>query len=290
MFDPKQAVPQETGQRLAKGLEVILASLAGKATATFRDARSPEALLALPGPVAALAFRLSRGASGQVTLVLPGAAALGMVKLLLGEDSPAGPTAPGAEEEDALRELANQIAGALATAVGEVRGSSVGFEGPTAQWLSEGGRGLTCEPGSVALVVAVSAGSLAAEVFLAVPRGALVSGPSTALGTGAAAPRGADLPPLTETPTRKDGNGIDLLLDISLPLTVELGRTRMMIRDILHLAPGSVLELDKLAGEPVEILINEKSIARGEVVVIDENFGVRLTSIVTPSERVTNLR
>ncbi len=99
------------------------------------------------------------------------------------------------------------------------------------------------------------------------------------------------LPPLVDPGMpRKDENGMELLLDISLPVTVELGRTRMMIRDILHLAPGSVLELDKLAGEPVDILINEKSIARGEVVVIDESFGVRLTSIVTPSERVAGLR
>ncbi len=100
----------------------------------------------------------------------------------------------------------------------------------------------------------------------------------------------SSLPPLVDAGARKDDNGMDLLLDISLPVTVELGRTRMMIRDILHLAPGSVLELDKLAGEPVDIMINEKSIARGEVVVIDESFGVRLTSIVTPTERVNGLR
>jgi flagellar motor switch protein FliN/FliY len=83
---------------------------------------------------------------------------------------------------------------------------------------------------------------------------------------------------------------MELLLDISLALTVELGRTRMMIRDILHLAPGSILELDKLAGEPVDILINDKTIARGEVVVIDDKFGVRLSSIVTPGERLMNLQ
>jgi len=83
---------------------------------------------------------------------------------------------------------------------------------------------------------------------------------------------------------------MEMLLDISLPVTVELGRTRMMIRDILHLAPGSVLELDKLVGEPVDIMINDKPIAGGEVVVIDENFGVRLTSIVSPTERVVNLQ
>ncbi len=97
----------------------------------------------------------------------------------------------------------------------------------------------------------------------------------------------SSLPPLVEATTGKEENGMDLLLDISLPVTVELGRTRMMIRDILHLAPGSVLELDKLAGEPVDILINEKSIARGEVVVIDENFGIRITEILSARERLT---
>lgn len=83
---------------------------------------------------------------------------------------------------------------------------------------------------------------------------------------------------------------IGLLLDVPLQITVELGRTRKLIRDILELAQGSVVELDKLAGEPVDILVNGKLIAKGEVVVIDENFGVRITDIISPLERANNLQ
>ncbi|CUH96097.1 Flagellar motor switch phosphatase FliY [Propionispora sp. 2/2-37] len=83
---------------------------------------------------------------------------------------------------------------------------------------------------------------------------------------------------------------IGLLLDVPLQVTVELGRTRKLIRDILDLAPGAVVELDKLAGEPVDILANGKLIAKGEVVVIDENFGVRITDIISPLERATSLQ
>ncbi|BCJ85271.1 flagellar motor switch phosphatase FliY [Effusibacillus dendaii] len=87
------------------------------------------------------------------------------------------------------------------------------------------------------------------------------------------------------------GHGnLGLLLDIPLQVTVELGRTRKQIREILELGPGSILELDKLAGEPVDILVNNKLVAKGEVVVIDENFGVRVTDIITPEERITKLQ
>lgn len=83
---------------------------------------------------------------------------------------------------------------------------------------------------------------------------------------------------------------ISLIMDVPLQVTVELGRTRKLIRDILELAPGSVVELDKLAGEPVDILVNGKLIAKGEVVVIDDNFGVRITDIVSPLERANHLQ
>ena len=83
---------------------------------------------------------------------------------------------------------------------------------------------------------------------------------------------------------------IALLLDVPLQVTVELGRTRKLIRDILELSPGSVIELDKLAGEAVDILVNGKLIAKGEVVVIDENFGVRVTDIISQIERTKNLQ
>ena len=83
---------------------------------------------------------------------------------------------------------------------------------------------------------------------------------------------------------------IGLILDVPLQVTVELGRTKKTIKDILELSNGSIVELDKLAGEPVDIHVNGKLLAKGEVVVIDENFGVRITDIVSPAERAQKLQ
>jgi|GEM_PF-336420 len=83
--------------------------------------------------------------------------------------------------------------------------------------------------------------------------------------------------------------GIGLLLDVPLQLTVELGRTRRMIREVLAISPGSVVELDRLAGEPVDVLVNGRLLGKGEVVVINENFGVRITDIISPGERLKGL-
>ena len=82
---------------------------------------------------------------------------------------------------------------------------------------------------------------------------------------------------------------LDLILDIPLAVTVELGRSKMLINDLLQLGQGSIVELTKLVGEPLEVLVNDKLVARGEVVVVNEKFGVRLTDIVTPMERVKSL-
>jgi flagellar motor switch protein FliN len=87
----------------------------------------------------------------------------------------------------------------------------------------------------------------------------------------------------------KDGPSLDLILDIPLEISVELGRAKMIINDLLQLGQGSVIELNKLAGEPLEILINQKLIARGEVVVVNEKFGIRLTDIISPLERIKQL-
>lgn len=97
---------------------------------------------------------------------------------------------------------------------------------------------------------------------------------------------------LTPLGTGQPGSGernLDLLLDVPLRVTVELGRTEMSIREVLSLGPGSVVELSKVAGEVVDILVNGKLIAHGEVVVIDDMFGVRVTDIVPPAARVRSL-
>jgi len=89
------------------------------------------------------------------------------------------------------------------------------------------------------------------------------------------------------TTTTRD---IEFLLDIPVEITVQIGRSRMLIKEILQLGQGSIVELEKLAGEPMEILANNRLIARGEVVVVNEKFGVRLTDIISPSERLSQLK
>jgi flagellar motor switch protein FliN/FliY len=93
------------------------------------------------------------------------------------------------------------------------------------------------------------------------------------------------------TPTNAStaGNDINMILDIPVQLTVELGRTRIPIKHILQLAQGSVVELEAMAGEPMDVLVNGYLIAQGEVVVVNDKFGIRLTDIVTPSERMRRL-
>ena len=83
---------------------------------------------------------------------------------------------------------------------------------------------------------------------------------------------------------------LDMILDIPVQLTVELGRTKIAIRNLLQLAHGSVVELDGLAGEPMDVLVNGTLIAQGEVVVVNDKFGIRLTDIITPAERIRKLR
>ncbi|MEJ2092943.1 MAG: flagellar motor switch protein FliN [Syntrophobacterales bacterium] len=108
-------------------------------------------------------------------------------------------------------------------------------------------------------------------------------------------PTSESLDPVSESinsapPEKKEkAANMELLLDIPLEITAELGRTRMIINDLLQLGQGSVIELNKLAGEPLEILVNQKLIARGEVVVVNEKFGIRLTDIISPLERIKQL-
>ena len=126
---------------------------------------------------------------------------------------------------------------------------------------------------AAALAEAAPAPSVASEVVAEVPE--QVSTPSFAN--------------FTPTTGAGPGNDINMILDIPVQLTVELGRTRIPIKNILQLAQGSVVELDALAGEPMDVLVNGCLIAQGEVVVVNEKFGIRLTDIVTPSERVRKL-
>jgi flagellar motor switch protein FliN/FliY len=103
----------------------------------------------------------------------------------------------------------------------------------------------------------------------------------------AAAP--ASFPPVTNTAVAEQPKNIDFILDIPMKVSIYVGSTKMAIRDLLQLAQGSVIELDKLAGEPMEVMVNNKLVAKGEVVVVNEKFGIRLTDVVSAAERVKQL-
>ena len=106
----------------------------------------------------------------------------------------------------------------------------------------------------------------------------------------AAAARPAEFPALEAAAPATTPNPVDFILDIPLQLSVRIGSTPMLIRDLLQLGQGSVIELDKLAGEPMEVLVNGKLVARGEAVVVNEKLGVRLTDVISPMERVRHLQ
>jgi flagellar motor switch protein FliN/FliY len=105
---------------------------------------------------------------------------------------------------------------------------------------------------------------------------------SASLGASGSSPSGSE--------SEKKDRNLELIMDIPLRVTVELGRTKMVVRDLLSLGQGSVVELSKLAGEPMEILVNDKLVAKGEAVVVNEKFGVRVTDIISPKERVEQLK
>lgn len=107
------------------------------------------------------------------------------------------------------------------------------------------------------------------------------------LAVDAAAPALTDVSAISHA--GPDDQNLQLILDIPLKVTVELGRTRMVVSELLNLGQGSVIELSKLAGEPMEVLVNGKLVARGEAVVVNEKFGVRLTDIISATERVEQL-
>lgn len=98
--------------------------------------------------------------------------------------------------------------------------------------------------------------------------------------------------PSNVVPLQEDGSesNLSMIMDIPLKLTAELGRTKIVVSELLNLGQGSVIELSKLAGEPMEILVNDKLIAKGEAVVVNDKFGIRLTDIISPKERVEQLK
>ena len=124
---------------------------------------------------------------------------------------------------------------------------------------------------------------------------AMLAGQGAAQAAQSAAPRApmeefGSAPPPINLPANLDGPNLDVILDIPVSISMEVGNTDITIRNLLQLNQGSVIELDRLAGEPLDVLVNGTLIAHGEVVVVNEKFGIRLTDVISPSERIKKLR
>jgi flagellar motor switch protein FliN/FliY len=229
---------------------------------------------ALPCPWLVADARFTRGLAGAHQLVFTQDDVVVIARLLLGDDSQEEGVY-SSDHEDALREMLNQSLSSASSAL------KVLMNRPTV--LSLGDLRQVEDPSTWAAHGTVT---LARILVDGVPRGrvALTIPPTVQNDVTAMQAESAEAGSAGPAPA-----GLELILDITMPITVELGRTRMLIRDILALGPGSVVELEKLAGEPVDLLVNDRAIAKGEVVVIDENFGVRLTQISQPTDRIRSM-
>ena len=246
-----------------------------------------------PLPWVLVEVRFARGFSGGQWLIFKQQDAMAFAQLMLGEEFSAFSDFTSVHE-DAMREAINQMMGSAGSSLKVLLSRPVSFGPADLRRVEEPTHWHQVLVGNELRQWVVEArlaveGELSSQILLVVGK---ALGQEIA-GILSASESSADRKDAPANPKEREGgtpSGIELILDISLPVTVELGRSRMLVRDILNLAPGSVIELDKLAGEPVDLLVNDKPIAKGEVVVIEENFGVRLTSIVNTTERIKNLR
>jgi flagellar motor switch protein FliN/FliY len=254
----------------------------------IEDVTAADLLTQVPLPWVLLELRYARGLSGGHWLILGKSGALILGHALAGEgDGEALELQPS--HGDAIRETVHQILGAASSALMPLILRSVGYEPVTLHVVEDAGAlppELSSQLERLWLVRAEATGPEGFRAGFTLTVGAELAREIVALGAE------ADGPATVAQAAKPEHvpSGIELILDVTLPVAVELGRARMQIQDVLKLAPGSIVELDKSAGDPVEILINGRPIAKGEVVVIDENFGVRLTSIVTAAERIKTLR
>jgi flagellar motor switch protein FliN/FliY len=225
-------------------------------------------------------FEASQHLAGNQGFLLSKKDAVRLAQLLLQEPEDGGSTLSD-DHRDALGELFRQFAGAAASAAKGLAGGEVSFKWvglDTFAGLPAVQLGIQCtSPGLSSLDLILDIGS----VLL------------TALSPPAAAPPALELPPPTQPPPAlapaRDPK-LELLMDVELDVTLRFGERQMPLRDILDLSAGSVVELSQYVQDPVDLMVGEKVIARGEVVVVDGSYGLRVTQIVSPMERIASLR
>jgi flagellar motor switch protein FliN len=254
----------------------------------------------------ALVFTLTEGGRGRLVLFLTKESAAMLADLMMMGD---GTATWNDDHMDALQELGNQLAGAFSTGQTERWATRIVFRA-SVETTAEFGDAVSYSVDLdvqgfalhlAALTVSQELAAMASELDDArashsdLPKtDDFTEGisrtdedvddvPPPAASSRRAAPLDAP-PPATAWIDSKDPS-VQRLLDVPIEVTIELGQTELSIRRILEIGPGSIIELDRMAGEPVDLVVNDKVIARGEVVVIEENFGIRITALVSPEER-----
>jgi flagellar motor switch protein FliN/FliY len=306
---------QAVGALAAQGMGETLNSLLGREVQvhfSHVEDMAPGAIAAaLAGSYFMSNFSVSGFLNGSASLVVKEKDASIIADLLIGQDGTNAPEKMTELHLSAFGEVVHQLGEAFAQAVQKSGGAKIAFQpnqmssqepSGVEAWLNQLGPNVTVFSFGLS-----SQDLLSGDIYFYLPESTasqLGDGAGKSAGSKPAGSFQQGAPPQA-TPTRsggvvmqqqlenefsgspKVGGNIALLMDVPLKLTVELGRTTKLVKEILALAPGSVVELDKLAGEAVDILVNEKLIAKGEVVVIDENFGVRITEIINPEERLS---
>jgi flagellar motor switch protein FliN/FliY len=274
------------------------------------DQSLSEVASAFGGGMAVVRISLSGGASGAAAVIMAEGNAALMADLMIGQDGSSAPATLSDLHLSAIGEVASQmvsaLTGGLSSSLGkkfsanssdiEVSGNLDGLTKALGGQVVNAEMELTLEghPSSrISLILSsAAANSLTGAAPVAAAPASQGGGFSAAQNFGGGASAGpATVQPAQMSNISQGGQiigsaNLELLMDVPLQITVELGRTHKTVRDILAFGSGSVVELEKLAGEPVDILINERPIAKGEVVVIDENFGIRITEILAPKERI----
>lgn len=292
-FDP-DALRPELDLILEQGAGVIGTLLNRGASFALRDLKAADGSALSAFGAEGLCLRVAlEGLGGDLAFGFSKQTAALLAGLMMGGD---GSAAFKDEDLDAVNELGNQLMGAVCTALGGKHGLSVSASQAQTAALDPGDPPFPAEGAALAELELAIEGAETQPLFLLLsqPLAAALTGgavgSSDDAGAMPASGGGYDAAPSRSLTVGDVPPNVQMLLDINLNITIELGRTRLSIRKILELGPGSIIELDRLAGEPVDLLVNDKVVAKGEVVVVDEYFGIRIISLVSPEERIKQLR
>jgi len=303
------------GTAAARAVDVVSESCA---KADFNAAKAK-----LPGNLISLTLSLVSGLEGDMYLIMDKKVAGVLVDLMMMGDG----SAPYTEEsKDAISELFNQVMGAYSTALGGDLGESVSAGNVTVSEFNFASPPFDAASADMGIAKFTVAGLANSYIAVLIPNAfgdnivaAKASKSSPAMadlnvgisqsemdaltnmsmsnlndsgGGGSFGMQQFAPPPPPPRKSAYDGpkENIDMLLDVELDINIELGKSELSIKRILELAPGSIVELDKMAGEPVDLIVNNKVVAKGEVVVVDENFGIRIVSLVSAEDRVKSLK